>query len=80
MTDGSENCKRQLAFELQNSRVYEPGTRLHIVGKRRKNRRWRKKKSASDASREVVWGGERVALPPSQDTARLASIDVIFPI
>ena len=30
-------------------------------GKRRKNRRWRKKKSASEAIRKVVWGGEGMA-------------------
>ena len=40
-----------------------------------------KKKSASEASREVVWGGERVALSPFSGyrSARLL-IDVIFPI
>ena len=45
------------------------------VGKRRKI-------SASEASREAVWGRENVAppVPPSQATARLASFAHIFPI
>ena len=30
-------------------------------GKKEKNRRGRLKESASEASREVVWGGKRVA-------------------
>ena len=38
----------------------------------------RRKKSASEASREVVWGEENVA--PPQATARLASFADIFPI
>ena len=42
----------------------------------------RRKKSASEASWEVVWGGENVApaFPPPQATARLASFADIFPI
>ena len=42
----------------------------------------RRKKSASEASREAVWGGENVAspFPPPQATARLASFADIFPI
>ena len=42
----------------------------------------RRKKSASEASREVVWGGENVAppFPPPQATARLISFADIFPI
>ena len=44
----------------------------------------KKKKSASEASREVVWGGERVAeapppFPPPQATAGLSSLAEIFP-
>ena len=51
-----------------------PGTRVRIVGKRRKNRRWRKKKN-----------GERMgkgppSFPPPQDTAQLASLTDIFSI
>ena len=38
------------------------------------------KKSASKASEEVVWGGERVAaFPSAQTTAGLASLADIFP-
>ena len=42
----------------------------------------RRKKSTSEASREVVWGGENVApsFPPPKATARLASFADIFPI
>ena len=42
----------------------------------------RRKKSASEASREAVWGGENVAppFPHLQATARLASFADIFPI
>ena len=42
----------------------------------------RRKKLASEASREVVWGGKRVAppFPPPQVTARLASFADVFPI
>ena len=42
----------------------------------------RRKTSASEASREVVWGGENVAppFPPPQATARLISFADIFPI
>ena len=41
----------------------------------------RRKKSASKASREAVWGGENVAppFPPPQSTARLASFADIWP-
>ena len=41
--------------QTMNKHVF-PGTRLRIGGKRRK-------KSASEASRAVVWGGERVTEP-----------------
>ena len=40
-----------------------PVTRIRIGGKRNKNRRGRKKKSAGEASREVVWKGKRVVEP-----------------
>ena len=55
-----------------------------IVGKRRKKEKKieirRKKKLASEASREVFWGGERVvpSSTPPQDTAGLASLADIF--
>jgi len=60
-----------------------PGSVLWEKGE--KNGCWPKTKSASEASREVVWGGERVAAPfplprLPQDTARLALFADIFPI
>ena len=46
---------------LRQSSIKWPGTRLRIGEEGEKNWRGRKKKSASEANREVFRGGERVA-------------------
>ena len=53
------------------SALWEKGEKIEIR---------RKKKLASEASREVFWGGERVvpSSTPPQDTAGLASLADIF--
>ena len=82
MASGSEVCKHGKVPKANTNLFYfislraslEPGSTL--VGKGEKNHVGEKKKeSTSEASWEVVWGGERVG-----STTWLTSIAYIFPI
>ena len=54
----------------------------HCEKKEKKSALAKKRKSTSEANREVVWVGERVIAlpPPPQDAAWLAWLADIFPI